>query len=74
MRLAFFLRSIVLVLIAAGITISWTRVDDPEPVAIDFLNARSANLGYAMMLLVCFVFLVVGSGLLLKVRGQGQPR
>jgi hypothetical protein len=39
MRLAFFLRSIVLVLIAAGITISWTRVDDPEPVAIDFLNA-----------------------------------
>ena len=41
---------------------------------IDFLNSHSPNLGYSVMLLVCFVFFVIGSGLLIKVKEQGQPR
>ncbi len=41
---------------------------------VDLLNSHSPNLGYSVMLLVCFIFFVVGSLLLVKVRGQGQPR
>ncbi|MFC1913012.1 MFS transporter [Chloroflexota bacterium] len=40
---------------------------------IDFFNAHSANLGYSVMLLICFVYFVAGALLLLKV-GQHQPR
>jgi len=39
---------------------------------IDFFNAHSADLGYSVMLLTCFVYFVAGSLLLLKVR-QRQP-
>lgn len=38
---------------------------------IDFFNARSPNLGYSVMLLFCFICYVVGSLLLLKVKGRG---
>ena len=37
---------------------------------IDFFNASSPNLGYSVMLLACFIYLVVGSLLLLKVKGR----
>jgi len=40
---------------------------------IDHCNAYSANLGYSMMLLACFVYFVAGALLLLKVR-QPQPK
>ena len=36
--------------------------------AIDFLNTRGHNLGYQVMLLVCFACLVIGALLLLKVK------
>ena len=42
--------------------------------AVDLLNIHSPNLGYSVMLLVCFVFFIFGSLLLIKVRGQGQPK
>jgi len=35
---------------------------------IDFFNAYSPNLGYQVMLLVCFICLVVGSLLLMKIK------
>ena len=35
---------------------------------IDFGNSQSHNLGYSLMLLACFVYFVVGSLLLLKIR------
>ena len=35
---------------------------------IDFFNAYSPNLGYKVMLLVCFICFVVGSLLLLKIK------
>lgn len=38
---------------------------------IDFFNAFSPNLGYQVMLLLCFIFLVAGALLLLKVKGKG---
>jgi len=38
---------------------------------IDFFNSPSPNLGYQIMLLVCFVCLVIGSLLLLKIKGRG---
>ena len=38
--------------------------------AIDFLNAYSPNLGYSVMLLVCFICFVVGSVLLMKIKGR----
>jgi len=38
---------------------------------IDFFNSYSPNLGYQVMLLVCFICLVVGSLLLLKIKGRG---
>ena len=38
---------------------------------IDFFNAYSPNLGYSVMLLVCFICFVVGSLLLLKIKGRG---
>ncbi len=41
---------------------------------IDFFNARSPGQGYQAMFLVCFVFLVVGSLLALKIKGQAQLR
>ena len=41
---------------------------------IDFFNARSSGLGYQAMFLVCFVLLVVGSLLVLKIKGQAQLR
>jgi len=37
---------------------------------IDFFNASSPNLGYSVMFLACFIYLVVGSALLLKVKGR----
>lgn len=41
---------------------------------IDFFNTYSPNLGYSVMLLACFVYFVVGSILLIKVRGRAQPK
>lgn len=38
--------------------------------AIDFLNTCSPNMGYHIMLLVCFIFLVVGSLLLTRIKGR----
>lgn len=38
---------------------------------IDFFNSRSPNLGYSVMLLLCFVCSVAGSLLLLKIKGRG---
>lgn len=40
---------------------------------IDFFNARSPGQGYQAMFLVSFVFLVAGSLLVLKIKGQGLP-
>ncbi len=37
---------------------------------IDFFNGYSPNLGYSVMFLFCFVCFVVGSLLLMKIRGQ----
>jgi len=37
---------------------------------IDFFNTRSPNLGYQVMLLVCFVCLIAGALLLLKIKEQ----
>jgi Na+/melibiose symporter-like transporter len=37
---------------------------------IDFFNAQSHNLGYSVMLLACFVYLIVGSLLILKIKGR----
>ena len=37
--------------------------------AIDFLNTYSLNLGYSVMLLVCFICFVAGAGLLMKIKG-----
>ena len=39
---------------------------------IDFFNAYSLNLGYSVMLGVCFVYFVAGSLLLFRVGGQRQ--
>jgi MFS family permease len=41
---------------------------------IDFFNARSFGLGYQVMFLVCFISLVVGSLLALKIKGRDQLR
>ena len=41
---------------------------------IDFFNAYSPGLGYKVMFLVCFVCLVIGSLLVLKIKGQAQLR
>ena len=38
---------------------------------IDFFNARAAGLGYSVMFLACFIYFVVGSVLLLKIRKPG---
>jgi len=38
---------------------------------IDFFNASSPNLGYQVMLLICFIFFVAGSLMLLKIK---EPR
>jgi len=35
---------------------------------IDFFNHRSENMGYTVMLLVCFVCFIAGSVLILKVK------
>ena len=35
---------------------------------IDYFNAYSPGLGYEVMLLACFIFFLVGSGLLLKIK------
>ena len=37
---------------------------------IDFFNTLSPNLGYKVMLLACFIFFIVGSLLLIKVKGR----
>ncbi len=37
---------------------------------IDFFNTQSHNLGYSVMLLACFVYLIIGSLLILKIKGQ----
>jgi MFS family permease len=36
--------------------------------AIDYFNSRSTNLGYDFMLLVCLVYFIVGSLLILKIK------
>ena len=41
---------------------------------IDFFNTYGTNLGYQIMLLACFVYFVVGSLLLLKIKVPRQPR
>ena len=41
---------------------------------IDFFNSFSTNLGYSVMLLVCFICFVVGSLLLVKVKAQGLAK
>ena len=38
---------------------------------IDFFNAQSHNLGYSVMLLACFGYLIIGSLLILKIKGRG---
>jgi len=38
---------------------------------IDFFNTYGTNLGYQVMLLVCFIFLIAGSVLLMRVKTQG---
>ena len=35
---------------------------------IDFFNAYSFGLGYSIMLLACFIYFVIGSVLLMKIR------
>ncbi len=37
---------------------------------IDFFNGVSQNLGYSVMLLACFIFFIVGSLLILKIKGS----
>ena len=37
---------------------------------IDFFNTHSPNLGYQVMLLVCFICFVLGSLLLVKIKGR----
>jgi len=41
---------------------------------IDFFNGYSPGLGYQVMFLVCFICLVIGSLLVLKIKGQAQLR
>jgi len=41
---------------------------------IDFFNAHSPGLGYAVMLLACFIYFLLGSLLVMKIKGRGQPR
>ena len=36
---------------------------------IDFFNGLGPNLGYSVMLLVCFICFVAGAGLLTKIKG-----
>jgi Na+/melibiose symporter-like transporter len=36
--------------------------------AIDFFNAQSPNLGYSVMLLACFIYFIVGSFLIMKIK------
>jgi len=38
---------------------------------IDFFNAYSSGLGYSVMLGACFIYFVIGSGLLMKIKGRG---
>jgi len=38
---------------------------------IDFFNAREPGLGYSVMLLACFIYFIVGSLLLLKIKKRG---
>jgi Na+/melibiose symporter-like transporter len=35
---------------------------------IDFFNAQSPNLGYSVMLLACFIYFIVGSFLIMKIK------
>jgi len=42
--------------------------------AIDFFNTFSSGLGYQVMFLACFIYFVVGSLLVMKIKGRGQPR
>jgi len=35
---------------------------------IDFFNAREPGMGYSVMLLACFIYFIVGSLLLLKIK------
>ena len=41
---------------------------------IDLFNAYTPNLGYSVMLLMCFIYFVVGALLLLKVPDWSQPK
>ncbi len=41
---------------------------------IDFFNTYSPGLGYAVMLLASFIYFLLGSLLVMKIKGQGQPR
>jgi len=37
---------------------------------IDFFNALTPNLGYKVMLLACFLYFLIGSALLMKIKGK----
>jgi Na+-transporting NADH:ubiquinone oxidoreductase subunit NqrD len=41
---------------------------------IDFFNAYSFGLGYSVMLLASFIYFLVGSLLLLKIKGRGLTK
>ncbi|MFC1979888.1 MFS transporter [Chloroflexota bacterium] len=41
---------------------------------IDLFNSYSYGLGYMVMLLSCFIYFILGSLLVIKIKGQGQPR
>ncbi|MFC2014087.1 MFS transporter [Chloroflexota bacterium] len=41
---------------------------------IDFFNTHSPGLGYKVMLLACFIYFLLGSLLVIKIKGRDQPR
>jgi Na+/melibiose symporter-like transporter len=40
-------------------------------IGIDFFNSQSPGLGYKFMLIVCLVYFIVGSALIVKIKGRG---
>jgi Na+/melibiose symporter-like transporter len=40
-------------------------------IGIDFFNSQSPGLGYKFMLIVCLVYFIAGSALVVKIRGRG---
>ncbi len=41
---------------------------------IDFFNAYSLGLGYSVMLLACFIYFLLGSLLVMRIKRKSQPR